>query len=228
MNSLVDVRETLPAVQAPTLVLHRRHDVDSCIDEGRYLAEHIPGARFVELEGTDHFVAVDPDQILDPVEEFVLGLESSTPPVSSLTTLLALKVEEQVEPARVREILQGVLGEYHGVPALAEQAAVLATFDGPARAVRCGLAIVERAAAAGLRVSVGLHTAEVARHGATVSGAGAAVVQSVADRAPRGEVWATSTLRDLTAGSGLAFETQATIDVPSLGRRVELVAAVPE
>jgi class 3 adenylate cyclase len=68
----------------------------------------------------------------------------------------------------------------------------------------------------------------VARHGATVFGAGVAVVQSVADRAPRGEVWATSTLRDLTAGSGLAFETQATIDVPSLGRRVELVAAVPE
>jgi pimeloyl-ACP methyl ester carboxylesterase/DNA-binding CsgD family transcriptional regulator len=231
MNSLVDVRETLCAVQAPTLVLHRRHDVDSRIEEGRYLAEHIPGARFVELDGTDHFVAVDPDQILDPVEEFVLGLESGTPPMSSLTTLLALKLEEQVGPARVREILQGVLGEYHGVPALAEQAAeqaaVLATFDGPARAVRCGLAILERAAAAGLRVSVGLHTAEVARHGATVFGAGVAVVQSVADRAPRGEVWATSTLRDLTAGSGVAFETRATIDVPLLGRRVELVAAVP-
>jgi pimeloyl-ACP methyl ester carboxylesterase/DNA-binding CsgD family transcriptional regulator len=228
MNSLVDVRETLSAVQAPTLVLHRRHDVDSRVEEGRYLAERIPGARFVELEGTDHFVAVDPDQILDPVEEFVLGLESSAPPVSSLTTLLALKVEEQVEPARLREILQGVLGEYHGVSVLAEQAIVLATFDGPARAVRCGLAIPERVAAAGLRVSVGLHTAEVARHGATVFGDGVAVVQSVADRAPRGAVWATSTLRDLTAGSGLAFETQATIDIPSLGRRVELVAAVPE
>jgi pimeloyl-ACP methyl ester carboxylesterase/DNA-binding CsgD family transcriptional regulator len=228
MNSLVDVRETLSAVQAPTLVLHRRHDVDSRIEEGRYLAEHIPGARFVELEGTDHFVAIDPDQILGPVEEFVLGLESSTPPLSSLTTLLALKLEEQVEPARVREILQAVLGEYHGVPALAEDAAVLATFDGPARATRCGLAILESAAAAGLHVSVGLHTAEVARHGATIFGAGVAVVQSVADHAPRGEVWATATLRDLTAGSGVAFETRATIDVPSLGRRVELVAAVPE
>ncbi len=228
MNSLVDVRETLSAVQAPTLVLHRRHDLDSRIEEGRYIAEHIPGARFVELEGTDHFVAVEPDQILDPVEEFVLGLDSSTPPVSSLTTLLALRVEGQVEPTRVREILQGVLGEYRGVPALAEQTAVLATFDGPARAVRCGLAIVTRAADAGLRVSVGLHTAEVARHGATVSGAGVAVVQSVADHAPRGEVWATSTLRDLSAGSGLAFETRATIDVPSLDRWVELVAAVPE
>lgn len=228
MNTLVDVREMLSAVQAPTLVLHRRHDVDSHVEEGRYLADHIPGARFVELDGSDHFVAVDPDQILDPVEEFVLGLEPSTPPVSSLTTLLAVRVEEQVETARVREILAGVLDRYRGVPALAEHAAVLATFDGPARAVRCGLAMLDRADAAGLGVSVGLHTAEVARHGATVSGAGVAVVQSVADQAPRGQVWATSTLRDLTAGSGLVFEVRATVDVPTVDRRVELVAAVPE
>ncbi|HET9997095.1 MAG TPA: alpha/beta fold hydrolase, partial [Nocardioides sp.] len=94
MNSLVDVRDTLGAVQAPTLVLHRRHDVDAHVEEGRYLADHIPGARFVELDGADHFVAVDPDQILDPVEEFVRSLESSTPSESSLTTLLALHVEE--------------------------------------------------------------------------------------------------------------------------------------
>ncbi|MBN2623030.1 MAG: alpha/beta fold hydrolase, partial [Acidimicrobiales bacterium] len=71
MNSLVDVRDVLGAVQAPTLVLHRRDDVDAHVDEGRYLADRIPGARFVELEGADHFVAVDPDQILDPVERFV-------------------------------------------------------------------------------------------------------------------------------------------------------------
>ena len=90
MNSLVDVRDTLGAVQAPTLVLHRRHDLDSHVEEGRYLADHIPGARFVELEGADHFVAVDPDQILDPVEEFVRSLKSSTPTESSLTTLLAV------------------------------------------------------------------------------------------------------------------------------------------
>lgn len=228
MNTLVDVRDTLPAVQAPTLVLHRRHDVDSRIEEGRYLAEHIPGARFIELDGVDHFPAVDPDQILDPVEDFVLGLESPAFPVSSLTTLLALNVEEHVEPARIRGILQGVLEEYHGVPALAENATLLATFDGPARAVRCGLAVIERGAAAGLHVSVGLHTAEVAHHGATVSGAGVAVAQAVADRAPRGEVWASSTLRDLTAGSGLAFEPRATIDLPSLGRQVDLVVAVAD
>ena len=228
MNSLVDVREALSVVQAPTLVLHRRHDTDSRIEEGRYLADHIAGAQFIELDGADHFVAVDPDQILDPVEEFVLGLESSTPTLSALTTLMVLGVEEQDELTRVREILQGVLPEYHGVPALAENADVLATFDGPVRATRCGLVVIDRASAAGLHVSVGLHTAEVVRHGATVSGAGVVVAQAVAERAPCGEIWATSTLRDLTAGSGMVFETRATMQLPYLGRRVDLVAPLRE
>ena len=83
---------------------------------------------------------------------------------------------------------------------------MLATFDGPGRAVRCGLALAERAAAANLHLSVGLHTAEIARSGAHISGDGVAIAQAVADRAPTGEVWVTSTLRDLTAGSGLSFE----------------------
>ncbi len=225
MNSLIDIREVLSAVQAPTLVLHRRHDIDSRVDEGRYLAEHIPGARFMELDGTDHFIAVDPDQILDPVEEFVHGLGSLTPTESSLTTLLVVRIEENINVAWVRGLLRGLLDEYRGVPALAERAPVLATFDGPARAVRCGLALAERAAAANLRVSVGLHTAEVPRRGAHISGDGVAIAQAVADRAPTGEVCVTSTLRDLTAGSGLMFERRGQIDVPLLGRQLELDAA---
>ena len=224
MNSLVDVRDTLGAVQAPTLVLHRRHDLDSHVEEGRYLADHIPGARFVELEGADHFVAVDPDQILDPVEEFVRSLKSSTPSESSLTTLLAVDVEERIDLAWVRGILQGVLEEYGGVPALAEPTTVLATFDGPARAVRCALAVAEGAAAAGLQLSVGLHTAEIARRGAAVSGTGVAIAQTVADRAAWGEVWVTCTLRDLTWGSGLAFESRDLLEASSLRRPAELDA----
>jgi pimeloyl-ACP methyl ester carboxylesterase len=225
MNSLIDVRDVLGAVQAPTLVLHRRHDVDSSVEEGRYLAEHIPGARFTELDGSDHFVAVDPDQILDPVEDFVRGLESSMPIDSSLTTLLAVRVEENIDVALVRGILRGVLDQHRGMPALAEHATVLATFDGPGRAVRCGLALAERAAAANLHLSVGLHTAEIARRGAHISGGGVAVAQVVADRAPPGEVWVTSTLRDLTAGSGLSFEQRGQLDVAPLGRQLELDAA---
>jgi DNA-binding winged helix-turn-helix (wHTH) protein/pimeloyl-ACP methyl ester carboxylesterase len=225
MNSLVDVRDVLGAVQAPTLVLHRRYDSDAKVDEGRYLAARIPGARLIELEGIDHFVAVGPDQILDPVEDFVRGSGSSTPVESSLTTLLAISVEENIDVAWVRGLLRGVLDDHRGTPALAEQATVLATFDGPGRAVRCGLSITEWAAASNLHVSVGLHTAEITRSGARVSGDGVAVTQAIADRTPTGEVWVTSTLRDLTAGSGLSFEPREQLDVPLLGRTLELDAA---
>ena len=224
MASLIDVRDVLGAVQAPTLVLHRRDDVDCHIDEGRYLAQRIPGAQFVELEGADHFVGVDPDQILDPVEEFVRGLGPSAPAQTSLTTLLALRLAKPIDSAWVRGILQEVLVEHRGVPAVAERSGVLASFDGPGRAVRCAQAVIARSSAAGLRVSVGLHTAEIARRGAHVSGDGVAVTQAVADRAALGEVWVTSTLRDLTAGSGLAFEPRAVVDVPGLDRRVEIDA----
>lgn len=224
MNSLVDVREALGAVQAPTLVLHRRVDIDARVDEGRYLADHIPGATFVELDGADHFVAVDPDQILDPVEEFVRGLGPSSPTEVSLATVLAVDVAEHLDLAWVRGLVRAVLEEYRGVVALADDPAVLATFDGPRRAIRCGLALVERAAAANLHLSVGLHTAEVARRGAEVSGDGVGVAREVARRADWGEVWVTSTVRDLTEGSDLSYERRGSFEVPSLARSLELHA----
>jgi pimeloyl-ACP methyl ester carboxylesterase len=222
MNSLVDVRDVLGAVRAPTLVLHRRHDLDSNVEEGRYIAARIPGARFVELDGADHFVAVDPDQILDPVEEFVHGLQGSAPAETSLTTLLAVHVDRHIDVAWLSGILRATLDQYRGVPAVAADTKVLATFDGPARAVRCGLAFVERATAANLDVSVGLHTAEVARRGARVDGEGVALAQAIADRARAGEVWVSSTLRDLAAGAELSFERRDHLDVPSLGRQLDL------
>jgi hypothetical protein len=224
MNSLVDVRDVLGAVQAPTLVLHRRDDVDASVEEGRYLAGHIPGAEFVELDGSDHFVAVDPDQILDPVEEFVRGLESVSLTDSSLLTILAVRLEKSIDVAWVRGVARGVVDDYRGVPAVAEGTTVLATFDGPGRAVRCGVALAAKAEAAALGLSVGLHTAEIVRRGAHVSGEGVVVTQAVADRAPAGEVWVTSTLRDLTAGSELSFEKRRLLDMPALGRQLELDA----
>jgi class 3 adenylate cyclase len=91
--------------------------------------------------------------------------------------------------------------------------------------VRCGLSLAEHFAAAGLHVSIGLHTAEISRRGVQISGEGVAIVQAVADRAGPGEVWVTSTVRDLTAGSGVSFSQSEQLDVPSLGRRLELVTA---
>ena len=107
---------------------------------------------------------------------------------------------------------------------MTEDANVLATFDGPGRAIRCGQALAEHIRTAGLDVSIGLHTAEVARRGAHVSGAGVELVQAVADRAATGEVWVTSTVRDLTAGSSLSFEPRTELELPSLGRTVQLDA----
>jgi pimeloyl-ACP methyl ester carboxylesterase len=223
MNSLVDVRDVLGAVRAPTLVLHRRDDVDAKIDEGRYLAERIPGARFVELAGIDHFVAVDPDQILDPVERFVRDLVPSEPTSTWLTTLLVVRVDGTIDHSWIRGMLRETLAEHAGVAATSPDADVLACFDGPARAIRCGLALLDRTASAGLDIAVGLHTAEVGRRGTELSGDGVAVARRVAERAGVGEAWVTSTLRDLVAGSGLTFETRGSIDVGE--RRLGLDAA---
>jgi pimeloyl-ACP methyl ester carboxylesterase/DNA-binding winged helix-turn-helix (wHTH) protein len=226
MNSLVDVTDVLAAVKAPTLVLHRRDDVDSKVDEGRFLAAGIPGAVFVELDGADHFVAVDPDQILDPVEDFVRGLRPSAPAATSLTTILAVDARSAGELAEVRELLMPLLAEFGGTAATSAGSSVLATFDGPGRAVRCAVALVASAASRHVTVAAGLHTAEVERRGVDVAGSGIVDVSAVAARATAGEVWVTSTLRDLTAGSGLRFESRGGIDASSSGRRVQLAAVV--
>jgi pimeloyl-ACP methyl ester carboxylesterase/DNA-binding winged helix-turn-helix (wHTH) protein len=224
MNSLIDVREVLGAVQAPTLVLHRRDDIDSRVEEGRYLAERIPGATFVELDGADHFIAIDPDQILDPVEEFIRGLGPTSPTELVLTTVLAVDVAEDLDPAWVRSLLREVIEEHRGVVVTAADPYVLATFDGPGRASRCGLALLERAGTANLHLAVGLHTAEVARRGAQVSGDGVGLAREVAVRAASGEVWVTATVRGLTADSDLTFEQRGMLETASLDRPLELDA----
>jgi pimeloyl-ACP methyl ester carboxylesterase/DNA-binding winged helix-turn-helix (wHTH) protein len=224
MNSLVDVRAVLGSVQVPTLVLHRRNDIDSRVDEGRFLAERIPGAQFVELDGADHFIAVDPDQILDPVEEFVRGLGPGSPTDMSLTTVLALDAARPLDPSWVRTALQPVLVEHRGVAAEADDPSVLATFDGPGRAVRCGLAILHRAATAGLDVSIGVHTTEAARSGARVSGDGVMAAAQVARRSPWGELWVTTTVRDLIGG-GVSFERRGELETSTPRRALELHAA---
>ena len=184
MASLVDVRDVLGAVQAPTLVLHRRHDIDSHVEEGRYLADRIPGARFVELEGTDHFVGVDPDQILDPVEEFVRGLGSSTPTETSLTTLLAVHLERPIDTAWIRGILQAAVESHPACPPWPSTRTCW-----PPSTARAGgsLRAGGRRAGSGRRPArsrSGLHTAEIARRGATCLGRRRGHGAGGADRAP--------------------------------------------
>ncbi len=186
MNSMVDVRHVLPTVRVPALVLHRRGDRDSQFEEGRYLAEHLPQARFVELSGADHFVALDPDQILDPVERFLREVADEPPdPRTALAAILAGFDGHRADTAgrlcRTRD----------GVPVL--------LFDGPAAAVRAGQRFLGSDATHGL----GVHVAEVSTRDGVVEGAGAGVACGLAAVAPAGELWVTSVVRDLLAGSAI-------------------------
>jgi len=242
MNSLVDVRAILGTIGVPTLVMHRTGDRDSRVEEGRYIADHIPGARFVELSGEDHFVAVQPDQILDPVEQFVTGRPSGPPPT---TRVLATVVFADVvgSTALASEIGDSrwtqVLAKYHNVAALAVSGGggrlvktigdgVLATFDGPARAVRSACGLRDAAAALGLEVRVGVHTAEIEVMGDDVAGVGVHIGARVAALAAPGEVWVSRTVRDLVAGSGLRLADRGTHELQGTREHWQLYAVVDE
>jgi pimeloyl-ACP methyl ester carboxylesterase/DNA-binding winged helix-turn-helix (wHTH) protein len=186
MNSMVDVRHVLPTVRVPALVLHRRGDRDSQVDEGRYMAQRLPQARFVELQGVDHFVAVDPDQILDPVERFLREVADEPPdPRTALAAILAG--------------LGSDVGDTSGRRFLTRDGTPVLLFDGPAAAVRVGLRSLRPHTTHGL----GVHVAEVSTHDGVVDGGGATVACELAAAAPPDELWVTSVVRDLLAGSGI-------------------------
>ena len=220
MNSMADVRAVLPSVQCPTLVLHRTGDTDSSVDEGRYIASRIPGARFVELAGDDHLPFVDPDQILDEVEEFVTGVRPA--PVSDrvLATILFTDLVGSTERA-------GELGDAGWAALLSEHHAAVrgelerhageeidtagdgffALFDGPARAIRCGLAIRDALGTLGLDVRAGVHTGEVERRrGGKPRGIAVHVAARIMSLGHAGDVLVSATTHDLVAGSGLELE----------------------
>jgi pimeloyl-ACP methyl ester carboxylesterase len=193
MNSLVDVRAVLPTISAPTLVVHRRGDGMFAPDEGRYLADRIPGARFELIEGTDHFVSGDPAQLLDVIEPFV----TSIPGHVHHTALAAVAAPAGAAASEVAEGLVAAGGRrrttMHG------RAVVL--FDGPATAVRAALGVL-----AGHRGgTLGLAIAEVPVNGGPVRGMGVDQAVALADAADPGSVLVSATGADLLAGSGLVL-----------------------
>ena len=219
MNSQVDVRELLPAVQCPSLVLHRTGDRDSRVDEGRFIAERIPGARFVELAGHVHVPWVDADQILDEVEEFLTGVRPVRSSQRALATILFTDLVGSTD--RVRELgdaawasllrhhheaVRRQLSLYGGVEVDTAGDGFLALFDAPARAIRCGLAVRGALQTLGLEVRAGVHTGEVERSGDHPRGIAVHLAARVLGAAGSGEVLVTRTTRDLVEGSGLEFE----------------------
>jgi class 3 adenylate cyclase len=223
MNSQIDVRRVLPTIGVPTLVLHRSGDRDSRPEEGRYIAERIPGARFLELEGEDHFPSIDADQILDEVEEFLTGMRRGPEPDRVLATVLFTDIVGSTERAtelgdrswrelleRHHAIVRGELDRYQGREVDTAGDGFLATFDGPARAIRCARAVAVALRGLGLDVRAGLHTGECELIGDKVAGVAVHTGARVAAMAGPGEVLVSQTVKDLVAGSGIEFEERGT------------------
>ena len=219
-NTEIDIRHVLPTVCVPTLVLHRTGDLDANIEEGRYIARQIPGARFVQLPGVDHLPWVgNADILLDEVEEFLTGVRPIAEPDRVLATVLFTDIVDSTRRAaalgdrRWRELLEAhhaatrrELARHRGREVKTLGDGFLAAFDGPARAVRCAEAISTAVRPLGLEVRAGLHTGECEAMGEDLGGLAVHLAARVAAQADAGEVLVSSTVKDLVAGSGLRFE----------------------
>ena len=220
MNSAIDVRHVLPAVRVPTLILHRTHERVVPVESARYMAERIPGAKLVELPGADHqFWFGDSDTVVGEIEEFLTGVRPAAEPDRILATVLFTDIVSSTERAamlgdrRWRELLDShnhlvrrELAHFRGREIHTAGDGFLATFDGPARAIRCASAIRDAVRRLGIEIRAGLHTGEIELMGDDVGGIAVHIGARVAAEAGAGEVLVSSTVKDLVAGSGLEFE----------------------
>jgi class 3 adenylate cyclase len=220
MNTEIDVRSILSAIRVPTLILHRIGDLDANVEEGRYIAARIHGAKFVALPGPDHLPWVgDQGEVVDEIEEFLTGIRPTPEPDRVLATVLFTDVVGSTERVASmgdrawRDLLEQhhaqvrrELARFRGQEISTTGDGFLATFDGPARAVQCAVAIRDRVGEGGLNVRAGLHTGECERMGDNIGGMAVHIGSRVAALAGPGEVLASSTVKDLVAGSGIAFK----------------------
>jgi class 3 adenylate cyclase len=220
MNREIDVRIVLPATRVPTLILHRtaEHVID--VGHARYMAQHIPGAKLIELAGEDHQPWLgDRDTVLNEVEKFLTGKHQVIEPERVLATVLFTDIQGSTERAAAlgdhswRELLEAfyarvreVLKQYRGREINTLGDGFLAAFDGPARAIRCAGAIRDAVRSLNLEVRCGLHTGECEVVGNDLAGIAVHTGARVAGLAAPGEVLVSQTVRDLVAGSGLSFE----------------------
>ena len=234
----VDVRHVVETISAPTLIVHARGDRVVNVRHGRWLAEHMPNAKYVELPGIDHSIwFTNPDQLIDEVEEFLTGVRPVAEPERVLATVMFTDIvgstgrATQLGDAKWRELLEA---EQHAVRVELERHrgreikstgdGFLATFDGPARAVRCGQAIVESLRRIGLETRVGLHSGEVEVMGTDVGGIAVHIASRVGSLASAGEVLVSETVKGIVAGSGLHFEDRGERELKGVPDRWRLFA----
>jgi pimeloyl-ACP methyl ester carboxylesterase/DNA-binding winged helix-turn-helix (wHTH) protein len=217
MNAEIDIREILPSIRVPTLVLHRREDQCLKVEEGRFVASRIPGALFVELPGDDHLPFVgDQELLLDEIERFVTGAS----PRASLDRVLATILHARVAGHGVGSFMEHASREcdwFRGRALDMSGGHLLAAFDGPARAIRCALALTDAAPRFGVTVSVGLHTGECTIEDDSASGTPVELAARIADRAVPGEILVSRTVCDIVGDAGLPFEDRGAHEFPGMG-----------
>lgn len=239
MNTQIDIERVLPAIHVPTLVMHRQDDLDVKVEEARWLAARIADARIVEFPGADHLPWVgDQDSVLDEVQEFLTGIRPRRSTDRVLATVLFTDIVDST--ARIAKVGDGSwrellakhdamvrreLGAFRGQEVNTTGDGFLATFDGPARGVRCALSIVRAARDLGLEIRAGVHTGEVELDGNAVTGIGVHIAARVAALAQGGEVLVSRTVRDLVSGSGLAFEDRGRHTLKGIPEDWQLYAA---
>lgn len=234
-----DVRDLLPDVHVPTLVMHRTGDRAVPVQGARWMADRIPGARLVELDGIDHVAwNGDPGPALEEIERFVTGSLAPTEPDRVLATVLFSDIVGSTDRAaalgdaawtavleRHDQIATGVVEQHRGEVRKQLGDGIMATFDGPARAVRAGIALHDALRPLGLDLRVGVHTGEVERRVDDIAGIAVHVAARVSGQASAGEVLVSSTVQDLVAGSGLTFEDRGEHDLKGVDRPWRLAQA---
>lgn len=235
----MDVRSILPAIHVPTLVIRRTGDKACNVEEGRYIARHIPGARFVELPGIDHFFFFDneiTERILQEIRTFSTQLEPVTQSNRILTTVLFTDISGSTKKAtelgdsmwqnlldRHNSLVKDSVHRFQGVVIKNTGDGFLATFDGPTRAIKCAWDITRSANALGIEVRAGVHTGECIV-GVDVTGIAVHTASRVLDEAAPGEVLVSGTVRDLVFGSGVSFADRGEHDLKGIEEKRHLYA----
>lgn len=227
MNAEIDVRPILPTIRVPTLILHRVGDRALSVGGGRYMAQSIPGAKYVEFPGDDHLPFIgDADATLDEIEEFLTGVRHAPELERALATVLFTDIVDSTQRAaelgdrRWRDVLGGhharvrrELERFRGREVKTTGDGFLATFDGPARAIRCACAVRDAVRELGIELRAGLHTGECELLGDDVGGIAVHIGARVLSNSAPNEVLVSSTVRDLVAGSGIQFADRGTHDL---------------
>jgi class 3 adenylate cyclase len=231
MNSQIDITDILPSVNVPTLIIHRKDDVTINVEGGRLLAERIPNAKYVELSGVDHLPAVgeNSDRILDEMAQFLTGEFLPIETDCILATVLFTDIVDSTKRAtelgdrqwrdlleRHHSLVRGELNRFRGKEIDTAGDGFFVTFDGPARGIKCACAIRDAVQSLGITIRAGLHTGECEVMEDKVSGIAVHIGARVMEKADPGEVFVSSTVKDLVAGSGLHFNDRGKYDLKGI------------